>query len=275
MKRITLLATCLALLGAFLAVTVASAAAAEPALYECAKTAKNSEKKYTGKYTEKKCAKEATAKEIEEGKTNKYELKEGIAKAKAFKGKSKGANLEVEGIGGITCTSSTDTGKFNSPKSAEKIVVTFKGCAFLGKKCSSTGQLAGTIVTDPLKGEVGYLSGKGTKTPKVGALISAETGEALAAFDCEADHFGVIGSVIGEVTPVNEFTKKATFTFKQASKIGVQEFEHFEGEAAEHVLRTHLCAEEGCNPFEQSGPGGRSSQEIKSEQTGEELELKA
>ena len=273
MRRIGMAGACMVVLAVFAVVSAASASASLPALYECAKTAKVG-KKYTGKYIDKKCSKEATAKEIEEGKANKYELKEGFRKGKAFKGKGKGADLEVEGVGGITCTSSADTGKFNSPTSADKIVATFKGCAFLGKKCES-GSTAGEIVTDPLKGVVGYLAGKGTKTPTVGALISAESGEALAAFDCEGDHFGVIGSVIGEVTPVNTFTKTATFTFKQGSKIGVQEWEHFEGEVAEHVLRAHLCTEEGCNPFEQAGPGGRSSQETIIVNKGEELELKA
>jgi hypothetical protein len=272
MKRSGMIGMCLAVLAAFAVVSVASASAAEPALYECAKAAKVG-KKYTGKYTDKKCSKEATAKEIEEGKTNKYELKECFGKGKAFKGKGKGADLEAAEIGGITCTSSADTGKFTSPKTAGNIVVTFKGCSFAGKKCES-GSTSGEIVTKPLKGEVGYLAGKGTKTPTTGADISAETGEALAEFHCGEDEFAVTGSVIGEVTPANKFTKEAMFNFEE-TEFGVQKWKHFEGEAAEHVLRTFLCEPAGCNPLEQGVSGAKSAEETKVTNKGEELELKA
>ncbi len=45
------------------------------------------------------------------------------------------------------------------------------------------------------------------------------------------------------------FTKEATFTFKQSSKIGVQEWTHLEG-GPEDTLLTYLCDEKGCNPLE-------------------------
>ncbi len=274
MRRLTLIGVCLALVAAFAAVSVASAAASEPAIYECAKAAKEG-KVYKGHYSSKKC--EASSYHAEGGQ--KYELQEWNltakkGKAKAFKGKGKGADLQVEGVGGITCTASSDTGAFTSSKTAGDIIATFKGCAFAGKKCES-GSTAGEIVTNKLKGEVGYLEGKGTLHPKVGADISAETGEALAQFECEGDRFAVIGSVIGEVSPVNQFTKEAAFTFQQKeTPVGAQVWTKFE-EGPEDTLRTHLCAEPGCNPLEQAGPGGNSAEETVVANKGEELELKA
>jgi hypothetical protein len=275
MKRIEVIGVCLTIVVAFAWAIVVSASAAEPALYECAKAAKVG-KKYTGKYTDKKCSKEATAKEIEEGKTNKYELKEGFGKGKLFKGKGKGVDLEEAEIGGITCMSSTDTGKFTSPKTAVNIVVTFKGCSFAGKKCTSEGAQAGELVTNPLKGEIGYLAGKGTETPKVGIDLSAESGEVLAVgYNCffGAAVMAVTGSVIGEVTPVNVFTKEWTWTFRQTREIGVQEWTKFE-EGPKDILRTHVCDETGCNPLKH-GSGAQTALETTVANKGEELELKA
>ena len=290
MRRLTLLGVCLALVGAFAAVSVASAAAAEPAIYECGKAPKEEAKYeskgkektksvYTGKYTDKHCSSPAPAgKYRAEGKPEgKYELQEWNltakkGKAKAFKGAGKGANLEAEGIGGISCTSSSDTGKFNSPTSADQIVATFKGCEFIGKKCAS-GSTAGEIVTKDLIGTVGYLEGKGTPSPKVGADISPESGTELATFLCGPDSFAVTGSVIGEISPVNHFAKEATFTFKQSSEIGGQVWKHFEG-GPEDTLKTFLCEETGCNPLEH-GTGAKSAEETTVVNKGEELELKA
>jgi hypothetical protein len=232
MKKTQIIGVCVAVAAALGLVTVASASASLPALYECHKEAKGH-----GKYQKGcKVAKEGGG----------FEIEEGIGKGKPFKGKGKGSDLEVEGNGGITCTSSSDTGKFTSPKTAADVVVTFKGCEFVGKKCES-GSTLGEIITNHLKGEVGYLAGKGTGSPKVGADVKAETGEALSAFKCEKDSFTVRGSVIGEVGPINVFTKEATFTFKQSSKIGEQEWKKFE-EGPEDILRTGVCDEEGCIP---------------------------
>jgi hypothetical protein len=263
---------CVALMAVFAAISVASASAAEPALYECAKLKKNSKtKKYEGKY-EKGCEKTNAKGE------GKYEIKEGIGKGKAFKGKSKGSNLEVRGFGGITCTSSTDTGKFTSPTTGDDIVATFKGCQFNGKKCES-GATAGEIVTNKLSGGVGYLE-KGAKPPKVGVDIKAETGEVLAAMQCSLSishreqEFEVIGSVIAEVTPLNKFTKEATFNFEQKG-LGVQRWTKLEGEP-EDTLTAGVCTEcaaRGKKPREEVL--AESDEEGVFVTKGEELMLKA
>ena len=81
--RLKIMGLCLVAVFAMTALVSASASAAEPAFYECHKL---TAKPYTGKYTDKKCTKEATAKEQAEGKKNKYELQEGVGKGKSLQG---------------------------------------------------------------------------------------------------------------------------------------------------------------------------------------------
>jgi hypothetical protein len=219
---------------ALAAVGPASAAAAEPALYECHKEAKGH-----GKYS-----KGCTAEKEGGG----YEIKEGFGKGKAFKAKAKGANFNVQGLGGIDCTAGSGIGKFTSPATGT-VTATFTGCELDGKKCES-GAKAGEVVTNPLKGIVGYLAGKGTKNPKVGSDFSAETGEILGEAHCGSLTIAVTGSVIDEVKPVNTWSKTSTLIFK-SSKL-VQEWPLFEG-GPEDTLLAHVCETEGCNPFTAEG----------------------
>jgi len=240
----------------------ASAAGTLPALYECAKVKKNgATKKYEGAY-EKGCV---TKNAKGEGK---YEIKEGFGKGKVFKAKGGGANLNIP-IGGIDCLKSSAVGRFTSTTTGDA-TATFEDCEFNGKKCNSAGAASGTIVTDPLVAVVGYLKGQETLSSQVGAAFSAESGEVLAAFDCGADDFAVTGSVIGEVTPINKFSKEAVFAFRQKA-VGVQEWESFEGGLNQH-LTAHLC--EDCeNPLVNRGTAASEELEIKAKT--EELELRA
>lgn len=265
MKRIARIGLAAAVAAALLAsVVVASASAAEPALFECAKAPKV-EKKYTGRYTDKKCSKEASEAERLEGKTNKYELKEGVGKGKEFKGKGAGANLEVVGIGGVACTSSSDEGKFASPKTAAGITVTFKGCELSGHKCENTGK-AGEIKTNPLKGVVGYIN---RATHEVGVDLSAESGTYEAKFDCGELEMRVSGSVVGLVTsPLNVFTKVATLEFTQSA--GRQHVQSLEGEP-----KDTLVSEIAKLGTESWGGPAESGESTEVTNKGEELELKA
>lgn len=244
---------------ALAAVGSASASAAEPALYECHKLAKV-EKKYHGKYTDKKCSVESATHE------GAYELQEGIGKGKAFKGKGKGANLEIVGVGGVTCTSSADTGKFTGPKAAGGIKVTFKGCELVHHQCENTATV-GEIKTNPLKGEVGYIEG-GKSEHKVGVALTAETGLYEAEFHCGEQNLRVTGAVVGLLTsPRNVFTKEATLLFEQTA--GAQKYKQIEGGPNEELL-TELGA--GGEWFGEKLQSGESTEVTNK---GEELELKA
>jgi hypothetical protein len=269
MKRGVIIGECLAIVAALMSVATTSATAAGPTIYECGKATKVG-KKYTGRYIEKKCTTEATTKEMEEGKTNRYELKEGIRKGRPFKGKGAGANFDVTGIGGMACTKSSDTGKFTSATTAGDVVIMLKDCEFVGKKCES-GATAGEVVTDPLAAGFGYLKGKGTKAPKVGFGMVAESGESLATLHCGTDNIAVTGAIIGEVSPVNELTKNLTVTFAQ-SGLGVQKWKKFEG-GPEKTLVTHVCV--SCSDPLKEGSTIESAMEMTLINKGEEVMLKA
>lgn len=264
MKVIKACGALLALGLLFGALAPAGAFASEPALYECAKLTKV-EGKYHGLYTEKKCAKEATETERAEGKKNAYELREGIGKGKKFKGKGAGANLEIKGLGGVTCTSSADEGYFTGPKTAGKVSVTFKGCELSGHKCENTGK-AGEVKTNLLKGEIGYVN---KEAHEVGVDLSAESEPYEAAFKCGELEMRVSGSVIGVVkSPINVFTKVATLDFEQSA--GHQHVQNLEGQPKD-TLGTEV-AKLGTKSFGEAFESGESTEVTNK---GEELELKA
>jgi len=243
-----ILGVCLVAAFALSLVAVSSASASGPAFWECAKVAAGA-----GKYTNKTCSTEGT------GKTAKYELKEGIGKAKVFKGTGKSATLHTPALSSeIKCTAFKDEGKLKTPTTEEKVLSTFSGCTTLGKKCASAGEKAGDIKTFDLFGELGTISsGSG-----VGALLTAETGKYLAEFNCEGLAVKVEGGVIGEETPVNKFTKTEDSIFAITGS-DQQAITSFTGGPKE-VLESTIG---GQGPFE-------SGQQAEAANKGEELELK-
>jgi len=249
MRRMKMMGLCLVALFALTAVAVSSASAAEPAFYECAKTT-------GGKFSNKTCSAPG------EGKTGKYELKEGIGKGKIFKGKGGSATLHTPAVGGeVVCKSFKDSGFVNSPTTENKVISEFKTCTSLGKKCASPGEKAGTIKTTDLKGVLGYIN-KAKK--EVGVALSAESGSVLAEFNCEGLEIVTTGSVIGrQLGDINTFSKTSESVFKVNGE-GFQEVKNFEGGATQ-VLESKI---NGSGPFE-------SGQQAEATNKGEELEIKA
>ena len=142
MKRIKFLGLAGVVLLATLGVLAATASAEGPTWVECAKATKNAEKKYTGKYTDKLCSKEASPSEVTEGKSNKYERKAGVGKAKPFKGKGGAASLEVETPYGnfpIKCGSSATGGVPAVPNLETSVSFAFKKCIFEEQPCKTLG----------------------------------------------------------------------------------------------------------------------------------------
>jgi len=287
MRHIRIVGLCLVALFALGAVAAASASAAEPALYECAKAGKEtvkyisggkekSKSVYTGKYTEKKCATLAPAGIYRAGGApeGKYELQEGVGKGKEFKGKGSAADLETP-VGEVRCTTSADTGKFTTPKTGH-MVATFTGCATLGHQCESVGAKTGEIKTQPLEGEVGYISGGGSKSPVVGVDLKPQTGLVLAVFTCNPEelHMRITGSVIAEVEPTyNRFTKEATV--KLNSSAGHQEFASFEGGLKDTLLEESKFGGELPVELELEEHRGAAAEKDLVTNKGEELMLKA
>jgi len=155
MKRMRILG--LALVAVFaLGVVTAVAASAEtgPEWYECAKV--------KGAKDEKGCTKE--------GGKGGYELKVGVGKPKAVKGKGGVATLHnvIPGKGDVkvTCASFKDELTPVAPNLVVKVNTTFSKCKSLGVPCQS-GSKKETITTETLAGELGYLS-------KAGAIIGVD-----------------------------------------------------------------------------------------------------
>jgi hypothetical protein len=224
----------LALVAVFaLAAVVASGASAAPAWKECAKTAKNAEKKYTGKYTDKLCTAEASPAEVAEGKHNKYELQAGVGKGKAFKVKGGAATLHViipaTGKGAfpggahveVKCTSFKGGGTAALPNKVEKVTSEFKGCTVLAAPCQS-GTKKGVIKTNSLNGEMIDIEGGSG----VGSLLKGESSPVLANFTCtEVATSNVLGSVIAEHTGnVGTINKESVDHFVVGPGLGEVEY---------------------------------------------------
>jgi hypothetical protein len=219
------LGLCAAVACALMMASAGGASAAEPALYECAKVKKSKvTRKFEGKYTEKHCSTLATQEQLEEGTANKFEVQEGVGKGKPFKGKDGGGNIEVPGIGGVSCTKSSDTGRFTSPQEGTGIRIVFTGCEVSRIKCENTAT-EGEIVTNPLRATIGYVS---AAKHEAGIDLSPETGEAIApTVNCQDLVLNILGSVVGRISPVNVFTKEMKFDFGQTE--GRQEIGELEG----------------------------------------------
>ncbi|HTY97317.1 MAG TPA: hypothetical protein VMB91_09780 [Solirubrobacteraceae bacterium] len=242
----------MAVLGIVGVLATTSASAATPKWYECAKGTKNAEKKYTGKYTDKVCSKEATEAEITAGTTNKYELTPGVGKDKATKTKGGPAVLSVKFWAGddeVECGSSKSEGKPEAPNFLKKISITYKKCISLGAPCKSEGAKAGEIKLSGLEGELGYI--KGTKS-SIGIKLMSETepgtettnGGPIAKFKCVYDKKGeppienyIVATVereaIAEVTgDVGSVSKESSFVFTALEQYGEHEF----GEPPKHYF---------------------------------------
>jgi hypothetical protein len=234
---------------ALAAVAVSSASAAEPAFYECAKVS-------GGKYSDKNCSKPG------EGKTAKYELKEGIGKKHTFTGKGGAATLHTPAVSGeVKCGAFKDSGTLTSPTTEGKVVSVFSKCTSIGKNCNSPGAKKGTIETNDLDGSLGYIN-KSKK--EVGVDLKPESGKYLAEFNCEGLEIKVEGSVIGhQLGDIDTFSKTSEAVFKVNGE-GYQDVKSFEGGSPD-VLESTI---NGSGPFE-------SGQEAKATNKGENLEVKA
>lgn len=248
--KIRIAGLCLVAMFAMAALAAASASAALPEFYECHKGAKGS-----GEFSDKKCSNNVGA-----GK-GLYTLQPGVGKGKAFKGKGGTATLHTPAVKAeVSCKSLKGSGKMTSPTQISNVVVTFTSCVSLGKKCTTPAQKPGTIKTNPMKAGLGYIS----KSPlKVGTNLSAESGTRLAEFVCEGLEINVTGSVIGEISPVNTFSKVATSTYAILGD-GSQAVKKYESGPTE-ILQAEI---NGSGPFE-------SGQQATAVNKGEELDIKA
>src|SRR5262249_54210394 len=108
------------------------------------------------------------------------------------------AHLETENGTTIECQKSTSaseilvkfsptTGKQLAAKESKNVVSTFKECKTAGKNCQNkaTGEIVTTEVSGGLKGPLGYIKGKATKTPELGQQLKPTKAKGtFAEFEC-------------------------------------------------------------------------------------------
>jgi hypothetical protein len=260
MKRIAIVGLVLSAASLTGVVLAASAAAELPEYVSCQKVAK------TGKYENNTCT-EASA-----GGKGKFELSKGFGKSAAFASKAGKSRLEsVEVPEAMECRTTKLAGELTGSKAEKNILVTFTGCEAAGSKCTSAGADAGTIVTNLLRGELGYISGKGTKTPVVGVLLAQQEATYSSEFSCEGVAVRIHGPLIAEVTgDINAISAKSTYAFRQSG--GLPQYTSFEGGTfLEDEWRWEFNRGEGFEP-EGGTPAGL---EVSATVSSEALEIQA
>ncbi len=215
MRRITTLGLAIGALLAIVAFAAASASAALPETYECAKE------------TGAKYLKGCTA----EGGKGGYALKPGLGKEKEVKGKSGPVTLHVKtwlGDDTVACAKSKVTGK-DTLTGMKEVAMSLSKCTALGTRpCSTVGAKKEEIKISGLKGVYGYI--EEGPTPKVGIKFESEanpgfTGE-IVKFECTGLVITVSGGVIGEVKKdVNAFSKESEIEFLPTESIGEHVFD--------------------------------------------------
>ncbi len=220
MKRAKLLVLCIVATVGAGAIASASASASLPEYRFCVKT----KPAKTGEYTENLCATHAGTpgtgawelESWENGVTRTFAGKIGASEHAVFIPENEAETWRGGTIvSTMTCKSGSTEGEVTGAKTSTE-TIEFSTCSVEGKKCTSTGQKAGVILTNPLVGELGYV-----EEGVVGTRVSPAVGTTIAAYTCEGTEVVMGGSVIGVNTAnVNKASKEATLTYNQNAKGG-------------------------------------------------------
>jgi hypothetical protein len=153
--------------------------------------------------------------------------------------------LETVGKQKLTCLADTGAGEIIGPKNVT-VVFVFSGCEHKKVMCNTPGVGPGEVVLQA-SGLLGYLVNPGIKT--VGIDLSNPTGAPLMQFSCGAALRGfVVGSVIGQLTPVNKLVKPpASFSLKFSEAGGKQKITKLFAEPVDVPMTSYG------GPLEESG----------------------
>lgn len=209
MRKLGLLLGAVCMLGAL----VATSASAAPLEYRsCVKAAKSG-KLYTGKFLDKECTKEATAKQIEEGKANKYESVV-AAEEVPFTGKGKTMTLVAAGKT-VICKKTVSAGELTTERFAKE-TFTFEKCGVNGSTkapCNSPAAGTGVIKTPTLSTGIVFTNPAETTL----GVIVTRTGGPIMEVQCGATTIAVKGRVIGSLAN-NKKGTVATFATSGGSQ---------------------------------------------------------
>jgi hypothetical protein len=144
--------------------------------------------------------------------------------------------LEPEGAGIVRCASETAVGEITTAFGGPLTSV-FTGCTTETtpvKPCTSEGEPTGTIKTEELDAEIGFIN---RENREVGTDFKPASGEFLVKFDCPGKpdiYFALKRSVIGRLEAPSGVTTTATYKFK--GSLARQEVEAFEGALKDTLL---------------------------------------
>jgi hypothetical protein len=245
----------------------AAASAALPEVGRCVS------KPATGKYKDAGCTEKAGTKASERH----FEFLKG-AEHVGFTGIGGALTVETEAGSKVECAAHSAAGKYDLDagviKEVANVVIKAGGCGLPNfQTCNTPGSAEGQIVTKQLMGPLGFISGKGTKSPVVGLELTAESaGGAFLEVECGPAAKMVVkqgakkggNCAIAPITPVNVPSTTAELTYFGST--GTQVPQHFEGS-------TKICnLESAVN----GGPAERTILAFGSTLTSEEaLEIKA
>jgi hypothetical protein len=133
-----------------------------------------------GRYSDERCA---TLDEKKGKPKGKYEVGSG-----AFTGKGASVKLEIHGSGTVECVASSSEGEVGEPKGGET-TLTFTGCKHESSKCTTAGQVEGTLKSEPLQ-MLTYEENKEVLTGLVGDPV-------LVRFTCASTAYTLTGGVSG------------------------------------------------------------------------------
>jgi hypothetical protein len=145
--------------------------------------------------------------------------------------KNRNVECSESGVSGTTGEignkSATENGE------AAKVTVAYAGCkTALGIECNTKGKAKGEIVSNALKGHLGFIS---EATSVIGLLLEPETGPLDQEFECGTfETVKVRGSIICPISPFK--TPTTAYQIKCNETEGKEEFVKFEGEVVEHSL---------------------------------------
>lgn len=226
MNRVRLFVLCVAATIGVGAVASAGASASLPEYRYCVKA----QPPKTGEFTESGCATHSAAAHRGSWEIGSWAQ----AKKTTLKGTFGASRLVVyvqsneaepwtggEAAAVVECRAGRDEGEVTGARSSTE-TITLIGCELEGKKCTTSGAKTGMIVTVPLAGELGYVSGG------VGTHLMPVSGEKLTEFECSPGAFTLSVSVSGSTIAVdsgnvNVLAKQGTRTLAIDPETSAQE----------------------------------------------------
>jgi hypothetical protein len=237
MRGIRIVVIGLLAIGASCAIATAGASAALPELGRCVNVGSG------GAFTTKNCVGTSAT------KSGKFEWEPGPGAKPQFEANQIGEVL-LETVGGekIVCGPSEIKGEWSGAKTAS-LNIEFHGCQDAQLRACTTPEVgpqkeSEIKTTEPIEGEIGFISGKGTRFPKVGIDLKSKSAAPMLTFTCStspttfppsSELWTVEGSVIGELKPVDTMKTEGKAVFRAIK--GVQIPEKFE-EGVKDVLIT-------------------------------------